>query len=126
MPLALVVSLVVLTAWTAWVLRSGRAGAWAKYIPVIGGLGAAGFELLGLRTEASTFDAVANASAAEKTSMLANGIGQAAAFQVAAWAFICVAALLLVILSLRQPSDPDGPSARVVREPRRDRPPDRA
>lgn len=120
-PLALVVSLLVLTAWTTWVLRTGRAGSWAKYIPVIGGLGAAGFELLALHTAANAFGAVADANPAEKASLLADRIGQAAAFQVAAWAFISVAALLLVILSLRQPSDPDGPSARVVREPRRDR-----
>jgi hypothetical protein len=120
-PLVVLVSIVVLAAWTAWVVRTGRAGSWAKYIPVVGGLVAGGCELLAMRTLAGAFGAVANETAADKASMLANGLGRAAALQVASWAAISVAALLLVILSLRQPSDPDGPSARVVREPRPDR-----
>jgi hypothetical protein len=120
-PLAILLSIVTLTAWTVWVLRSGRAGSWAKYIPVIGGIGAGGCELLAMRAMTGAFGAVSNANPADKATVLADGIGRAAALQVGAWAFVAVAALLLVIVSLRAPSDPDGPNARVVRGPRPDR-----
>jgi hypothetical protein len=117
--IALVVSIIALASWTGWVVRTGRAGRSARYIPVVGGLGALACEVFAIRETFGAFGATVEAG--NKATMLAEHLGHAAALQVGAWACISVAALILMIFSLRQPSDPDGPSARVVREPRRDR-----
>jgi hypothetical protein len=116
---ALLVSIVALVAWTGWVVRTGRAGKPARYIPVVAGLVAAACEAFAIRETLATF--MATEEAGNKATMLADHLGRVAVLQVGAWASIAVAVLLLVILSLRQPSDPDAPSARVVREPHPDR-----
>jgi hypothetical protein len=113
---ALLVSIIPLAVWSGWVVRTGRARRSVMYIPVAASLIPVGCEVLTLRAVFASFDA----TPAKSTLLVSERLRYATALQPAAWSCIAIAALVLVIFSLRAPSDPDGPSARVVREPRRD------
>jgi hypothetical protein len=112
MPYALLASIAAITMWTVWVVRSGRAGRSAQAIPVVTGLVAGGLQLLAMQSFRHAWTAAADTNPAAKASVLADGLGRASALAVGAWSMICVAALLLVVFSLRKPRDL--PPARVV------------
>jgi hypothetical protein len=114
MPYALLASIAALAMWTVWVVRSGRAAAWAKAIPVIAGLAAGGLQLAAMHAFQNSWQVAAEANPAEKTHALAEGLGHASFLAVAAWTVVAVAALLLVVFTLRAPQDVREPRARVV------------
>jgi hypothetical protein len=111
-PLALLISIAAIAAWTVWILRSGRAGRWVQGIPVVTAVVAGALQLLSMHTVQQTLTGVAEANPADKASNLADGLGRASALCVGAWTVVSVAALLLVVLSLRTPEEL--PRARVV------------
>ena len=65
--------------------------------------------------------AYGTAEGGNKARVLAAGISHGMRYFGCAWGSVLAAALVLAVLALRAPRDPDAASARVVREPRRDR-----
>jgi len=103
--------------WAGWVVRTHRGGTRVKAVPLVVLALVAVFETLAVRTVAAPLDT----DAAHKTSALSAQIAGGMRYFACAWGSVLLALLLLGALSLRAPNDPDAPSARVVREPRRDR-----
>ena len=110
-------AIIVIAMWAGWVVRTHRGGAHVKAVPVIVLALVAVFEWLALRAVLAPIDT----DAAHRTSALAAQISTGMRYFACAWGSVALAVLLLGALSLRKPNDPDVPSARVVREPRRDR-----
>ena len=108
----LLVSIAAIAAWTVWIVRSDRAGRWVQGIPVVTAIVAGGLQLLSMHAIQQTLTGVAQANPADKASNLADGLGRASVLAVGAWTVVAVAALLLVVLTLRTPEEL--PRARVV------------
>lgn len=114
---AFATAIIVIGMWAGWVVRTHRGRAHVKALPVIVLVLVAVFEWLGVRAVLAPLDG----DAGYKASHLAENISRGMRYFACAWGSVTVAVVWLAVLSLRTPSDPDAPSARVVREPRRDR-----
>jgi len=119
--LAFAVAIIAIALWAGWVVRSKRGGARVKALPIATLVAVVVFETLGVYTIRGTAAAVGATEAGNKASLLAEGISHGMRYAACAWGSAIVAGLVLAALSLRAPRDPDAASARVVREPRRDR-----
>lgn len=119
--LAFAVAIIALALWAGWVVQTKRGGGRVKALPIVTLVAVVVFETLGVYTIRATAGTVGAAEAGNKASLLAEGISHGMRYAACAWGSVIVAALALAVLSLRAPRDPDAPSARVVREPRRDR-----
>lgn len=98
-------------------MRTHRGGAHVKALPILVLVLVAVFEWLAIRAVVAPLDD----DAAHKASHLAENISRGMRYVACAWGSVALAVGVLAVLSLRKPSDPDAPSARVVREPRPDR-----
>ena len=121
MLLAFAVAIIAIALWAGWVVRTQRGGVRVRALPIATLVAVAVFETLGVYTLRATAGEVGAADAGNKASLLAAGISHGMRYVACAWGSVVVALLVLAVLSLRAPRDPDAPSARVVREPRRDR-----
>jgi hypothetical protein len=123
MLLAFAVAIIVIALWAGWVVRTHRGGTRVKALPIATLVAVVVFEVLAVRTILGTADDLGTVEAGNKASLLAEGISHGMRYGACAWGSVIVAALALTVLSLRAPRDDrrDAPSARVVRESRRDR-----
>jgi hypothetical protein len=115
-PLALLLSIVALAAWTIWIVCTGRAGRWVQAIAVIACVGAGALQLLAMHALQDVRDRISESNPAEKAMIFADGLGRASALAVGAWTVVAAAALVLLVLTLRAPNDVHEPRARVVSE----------
>jgi hypothetical protein len=114
---AFAIAIILISMWAGWVVRTHRGGARVKALPLIVLALVAIFETLGVRSVFAPLDD----DPAHKASALAEHVSTGMRYFACAWGSVGLALVLLGVLSLRAPNDPDAPSARVVREPRRDR-----
>ena len=121
MLLAFAVAIIAIALWAGWVVRSKRGGVRVRALPIATLVAVVVFETLAVHTILGTAGDLGAAEAGNKASLLAEGISRGMRYFACAWGSVLVAAIALAVLSLRAPSDPDAPSARVVREPHRDR-----
>ena len=121
MLLAFAVAIIAIALGAGWGVRSQRGGVRVRARPSATLVAVVVFETLGVYTLRATAGEVGAAEAGTKASVLAAGISHGMRYAACAWGSVVVALLVLAVLSLRAPRDPDAPSARVVREPRRDR-----
>jgi hypothetical protein len=121
MLLAFAVAIIAIALWAGWVVRSKRGGARVRLVPVVTLAAVVVFEVLAARTVLGTAGDVGRAEGANKVSVLAAGISHGMRYVAYAWGSVIAAVVVLALASLRAPRDSDAPSARVVREPRRDR-----
>lgn len=103
--------------WAGWVVRTHRGATRVKALPLVVLALVAVFETLAVRAVLAPIDGDAGARQSQLVAHIATGMRYFAC----AWGSVLLALIWLAVLSLRAPNDPDAPSARVVREPRRDR-----
>ena len=121
MVVAFAVAIIAIALWAGWIVRSKRGGARVAALPIVTLVAVVGFEVLAVRTVLATLDVVGTTEGGTKAMALADGISHGMRYFACAWGSVLAAAIALGVLSLRAPKDRDAPSARVVRELRRDR-----
>ena len=104
-------AIIAIAMWSAWVVRTHRGRSHVHALPVVVLALVAVFETLAVRAVLAPLGDDASAKATALAGHISRGMGYFAC----AWASVGVALLVLAVLSLRAPRDPDAPTARVVR-----------